>query len=225
MTTEVGTWSASSEREVVSHLIRMFPRLLRWLPAVGACILVGAITAWKYDSVETSAAALWLLRFAGLSMIVGTVFLLDDASANITNSTPTILRLRAGLRLMLMGSFIAVVCVLVFVVVEQKVPLGAVAGGVGIEIAAAAVVTAAFSLMMQRSHGLSEPGQFAGVVSIGVFLAAQLIGVLWPMLVPPGDLWTEAHWRWAGLALIGVILLAWQLRDPASGSWVVRRSR
>ena len=45
---------------------------------------------------------------------------------------------------------------------------------------------------------------------------AQMFGQRWPILVPPGPEWADAHWRWGGGLGLGLLVMVWQLRDPAS---------
>ena len=208
--------SAASKRTVAADLLRVYPRLLRWQPIVGAALLVMAVVWWKYDLITSSNAAVWLLRFVGLVLVAGAVFLLDDASSNVTNSSPTTEALRSGLRLILMGAVVFVGLSIVLVVLAQRVGVGGWWWGVTLEVAAMFWVGAAFSLTMQRSRGMTEPGQFAGMAVLAGLFIANIVGARWPMLVVPGPEWAPAHLRWVAILLLAVLIATRQLRDPAA---------
>lgn len=219
MTVVISTPVTATTPAVIADLLRAYPRLLRWQPALGAAVAAVALLVWKYDEVESVAAAVWMMRISGLIMAVGAVFLLDDASANITDSGPTRRRLRSGLRLMLMSAVVMIGCMPLVVVIVARVSLGSDWWGVLLEIAVLTTVGAAFSLTMQRWRGLAEPGQFAGVAVIGTMVAANMLSARWPMLVTPGPDWDEAHQRWGVPLLMAGVLVVWQLRDSAARSW------
>jgi hypothetical protein len=209
----------------LGQLLRLYPRLLRWTPALAASLTVVLLLIWKQGALGSTEAGVWMLRGAGLIMAVGTVFLLDDPSSNITNSSPTPLRVRSGARLVLVCMTVFVGCLPATILTSQRVSVQGEWPGVVLEIAAMIGVAAALSLTMQRWLGLSEPGQFAGVGVVGTLLAAQLVGARWPMLVGPGPQWEAAHLRWAGVLLCAVLVVVWQLRDPAATTWRAAISR
>ncbi len=203
----------------LGELLRLFPKLLRWTPALAASLAVVLLLIWKQGALDTTEAGLWMLRGAGLLMVVGTVFLLDDPSSNITNSSPTPLRVRSGARLLLVCVAVLVGCLPAIILTSERVSLRHEWPGVVLEIAAMVGVAAALSLTMQRWFGLSEPGQFAGIGVVGTLIGAQLVGARWPMLVGPGPQWEAAHLRWAVVLVIAVLVVMWQLRDPAAATW------
>jgi len=204
---------------VFGELFRLYPKLLRWTPALAASLTVVLLLVWKEGALGSTEAGVWMLRAAGLIMAVGTVFLLDDPSSNITNSSPTPLRVRSGARLLLVCMAVSVGCLPATVLTSQRVSLAGEWLGVVLEIAAMIGVAAAFSLTMQRWLGLSEPGQFAGVGVVATLVGAQLVGARWPMLVGPGPQWEAAHLRWAIVLLLAVLVVVLQLRDPAATTW------
>jgi len=219
--------STSTARRPVAlgELLRLYPKLLRWTPALAASLTVVLLLVWKQGALGSTEAGVWMLRGAGLIMAVGSVFLFDDPSSNITNSSPTSLRVRSGARLLLVCMTVFVGCSPVTILTSQRVSLAGEWLGVVLEIAAMIGVAAALSLTMQRWLGLFEPGQFAGIGVVGTLLGAQLVGARWPMLVGPGPQWEAAHLRWAVVLLFAVLVVVWQLRDPAATTWRAAMSR
>jgi len=209
----------------LGELFRLYPKLLRWTPALAASLTVVLLLVWKQGALGSTEAGVWMLRGAGLIMAVGTVFLLDDPSSNITNSSPTPLRVRSGTRLLLVCMTVFVGCLPAIILTSRRVSVEGESLGVVLEIAAMVCVAAAFSLTMQRWFGLSEPGQFAGIGVVGTLLGAQLVGARWPMLVGPGPQWEAAHLRWAVVLLFAALVVLWQLRDPAATTWRAAVSR
>jgi hypothetical protein len=88
--------------------------------------------------------------------------------------------------------------------------------GVALEVCVLPALTLSAALVMQRQFGISEPAQFVVLVVLVLMMTAQVLGQRWPLLVPPGPEWAEAHGRWAGVLLVSGIVGGWQLRDPAS---------
>jgi hypothetical protein len=203
----------------LAELLRLYPKLLRWTPALAASLTVVCLLVWKQGALGSTEAGVWMLRGAGVIMAVGTVFLLDDPSANITNSSPTPVKVRSGARLLLVCMTVFVGCLPATILTAQRVSVRDEWPGVVLEIAAMIGVAAALSLTMQRWLGLSEPGQFAGIGVVGTLLCAQLVGARWPMLVGPGPQWEAAHLRWAVVLLLAGLAVGWQLRDPAATTW------
>jgi hypothetical protein len=211
--------STAPRTVVVAALVRVYPRLLRWQPIVGAAAMIVAVFVWRYDAVKSPTSAVWLLRLVGLALVAGSVFLLDDASSGITSSSPTPQRLRAGLRLLLMSGVVGVGMLLAIIVIDQRVPVAGWWGGVELEVATMTCVGATFSLTLQRWRGIAEPGQFAGVAVVAGLLVANMVGVRWPLLTPPGPEWGAAHQRWAVLMLLAGAAVIVNLRDPAAPGW------
>ncbi len=88
--------------------------------------------------------------------------------------------------------------------------------GVVVEMAAMFALACGTALTVRRTSDVCEP---SAVVSVGVLVAAVAAVTLPPrlaLLVGPGPLWRDAHERWVILLAIGVILLAYGLRDPAA---------
>jgi len=102
------------------------------------------------------------------------------------------------------------------VVALMHLDTGSTVLGVMLEVCVLVVLTASAALVLQRQFGISEPAQFMVLMVVGFAMAAQLLGQRWPLLVPPGPQWAAAHWRWAGVLVAGLLVLVWQLRDPAS---------
>lgn len=92
----------------------------------------------------------------------------------------------------------------------------ATAWGVLLEVGTLLALTTGMALLLQRQFRISEPAQFVVLAVVGLFMAVQMMGARWPMLVGPGPEWEEAHWRWTALFVATASVAAWQLRDPAS---------
>jgi hypothetical protein len=96
---------------------------------------------------------------------------------------------------------------------------GTVWCGLLLEVIALGALTSGVALLLQRRWRFFEPAQFVVFIVLIVGLYEQLTVGRWPLLAAPGGQWADAHWRWVAIGAGGLVLLAWQLRDPASGSW------
>jgi len=209
--------SLSSRGAAVAELLHRYPSLVRWRMSLGAVVAVIGIVWWREPAVQSEDAALWLVRACAVVMVMGAVFLLDDASMNLTEASVIPQRVRAGLRVGLMAIVVGLGCLPAAVVAASRFPVGSHWLGLVVELTAITVVTAAVALTLQRRRGIPEPGQFASVGAVVVVFCAQLMGSRWPMLVAPGPDWSDAHRRWLALLAVGVLTLLWRLRDPAAG--------
>lgn len=214
MTTVVsGTHPTGS---VLGQLVPVLPRLLRWQPLAVAVAAVVGLVAWKYGDVSSPVGAVWLMRFVGVFLVVGAVFLLDDPSSNVTAASPTTIRERSGARLAILAMGMTVCCLLPAAAVATAAPLAKAGLGLVVEIASIAAVACACSLALARWRGIAEPGQFAGLMAIGTMFAAHLAGARWPMLAIPGPEWGDAHLRWLGVLVVSLLVIIVCLRDPAA---------
>ncbi len=192
------------------------PRLTRCqILAVG---IAGSwlVVWWRAADVTSPDAAAWLIRALAALSAVTVVFAFDDPSVEMTRALPlargALMRIRFGV------AGVAVLMALAPAVVAKwrYLDTGSTALGLAVEVSALVVTAIAASLVLQRQFGVSEPAQFMVLVVIGLMMAGQMLGERWPVLAPPGPQWAEAHWRWAGVLVVGMLVMAWQVRDPAA---------
>ncbi|HUU94256.1 MAG TPA: hypothetical protein VM487_00835 [Phycisphaerae bacterium] len=192
--------------------------MLKWTPLAAASVSAWTLLAWKSGEIETAGSAVWMLRFTMLIVTYGAVFLLDDASRSMSEPAPISLQARVGLRCILMAALGLLAMIPVVVTVSAKVDLGGDWRGLAVEFTVVVLLAISCSLVLQRTRGISEPGQFAGLAPILIFVAAELTGGRWPLLPTPGPLWADAHARWLAIGLVAAVVVVWQLRDPAAPS-------
>ena len=192
------------------------PRLTRWqVLAVG---IAGSwlVVWWRTTDVTSPDAAAWLVRAVAALSAVTLAFAFDDPSVDMTRALAgargALMRIRFGVA----GVAVLLALAPAVVVKREYLNAGSTVLGLAVEVCALVVLVIAVSLVLQRQFGLSEPAQFMVLVVVGLLMAAQMLGQRWPMLVPPGPQWPEAHWRWFGVLVVGLLVLVWQLRDPAS---------
>jgi hypothetical protein len=171
---------------------------------------------WRAGDVTTPDGAVWLVRSVCALAMVTVVFALDDPSIDTTRSLPAARGALMRLRLVTAGVALAIAMLPATVVAWTYLDTRSTALGVVVEVLVLAVLTITAALVLQRQFGVSEPAQFVVLVVVGLLMAAQLLGQRWPLLVAPGPEWAEAHWRWVGVLVVGLLVLMWQLRDPAS---------
>ena len=198
------------------------PRLTRWqVLAVG---IAGSwlVVWWRAADVTTPDAAAWLIRAVAALSAVTVAFAFDDPSVDMTRALAcargALMRIRFGIA----GVAVLMAFAPAVVVKREYLNAGSTVLGLAVEVCALVVLVIATSLVLQRQFGVSEPAQFMVLVVLGLMMAAQMMRQRWPLLVPPGPEWADAHWRWLGVLVLGLLVLAWQLRDPASR--LLRRS-
>jgi hypothetical protein len=170
---------------------------------------------WRAGDVTTADGAVWLVRSVSAIAAVTVVFALDDPSIDTTRSLPAARSALMRLRFVVGAVALAIALAPATLVTSRYLDARSTALGVVLEVCVLMVLTTSASLVLQRGFGMSEPAQFV-VLVVGFTMAAQVLGQRWPMLVPPGPQWAEAHWRWFGVLVVGLLVLVWQLRDPAS---------
>lgn len=214
--TETLTVRRASVGRVQRGLVPYALRLTRW--PVLATGIVGSwlVVWWRAGDVTTADAAIWLLRAAAALAVVSMVFALDDPSIDTTRSLPAargvLMRMRFAVAAVALTTALAPATFVAWGYIDT----GSIVMGVVLEVGVLAVLTVSAALVMQRHFGINEPAQFVVLVVVGLLMAAQLLGQRWPLLVPPGPQWADAHWRWAAVLAVALLVMAWQLRDPAS---------
>lgn len=191
-------------------------RLTRWPMLATGIAGSWLVVWWRAGDVTTADGAVWLVRLAAALAAVTVVFALDDPSVDTTRALPAargdLMRLRFGV-----GGVAAVLATTPAVVaLWEYLDTQSTVAGLLLEVCVLLVLTVSSALVMQRQFGISEPAQFVVLVLVGLLMGAQMLGQRWPLLVPPGPQWAEAHWRWAGVLVVGLLVMVWQLRDAAS---------
>jgi len=192
------------------------PRLTRWPMLLAGIAGSWLVVWWRAGDVTTPDGAVWLMRSVSALAAVAVVFALDDPSIDTTRSLPASRGVLMRLRFVMGAVALAVALAPATVVALMHLDTGSTVLGVMLEVCVLVVLTASAALVLQRQFGISEPAQFMVLMVVGFAMAAQLLGQRWPLLVPPGPQWAAAHWRWAGVLVVGLLVLVWQLRDPAS---------
>ena len=192
------------------------PRLTRWPMLLAGIAGSWLVVWWRAGDVTTPDGAVWLMRSVSALAAVAVVFALDDPSIDTTRSLPASRGVLMRLRFVMGAVALAVALAPATVVALMHLDTGSTVLGVMLEVCVLVVLTASAALVLQRQFGISEPAQFMVLMVVGFAMAAQLLGQRWPLLVPPGPQWAAAHWRWAGVLVAGLLVLVWQLRDPAS---------
>lgn len=205
-----------NDASVGRGLVPYAPRLARWpmlAAGIAACWL---LVWWRAAEVGNLDAALWLVRGAAALAAVAMVFAFDDPSVDTTRSMPAARRALMRTRFAVSAVAATVAMFPAAVVLSAYVNNWSVTVGIALEVCAVFALTTSAALLLQRQMGITEPAQFVVLVVVGLLMVTQMVGQRWPLLVPPGPQWAEAHWRWAALLVLGVLIVLWQLRDPAS---------
>ncbi len=185
-------------------------RAVRWTVPLAAYGLVALFLIWRRTDLATESGALVVSRIIGVLLVVGVLPLLDDPSTRQVASVPLPLWVREAPRLITM---VVLVLTPVWVLaLATALPTSAVlleTGGI------LALATGA-ALLVRRVTDQMEPSM---VVSVGVLVlpaAMYLLPSRFAFYVSPGPAWADAHVRWGVLLVVGVLLVTYALRDPAT---------
>jgi hypothetical protein len=195
-------------REVWRELISSgaLVRALHWQPLAGAAAAVVAICV-----AGLVPGGLATLRTAALFVVLGVVFLVDDESAASTAAVPTTRVSRLSLRLA--AGVLAFVLVLATTATAERAGGASVVVGVALEGAALLAAALAAAAVAHFRHDMAEPGLVgAGMVAF-VLAAALAVPQRWAMLPGVGTEWLTAHLRWAGVFVVGVLVLVAAARE------------
>ena len=196
--------------------------LTRWQVLAAGIAGSWLLVWWRAGDVTSPDAASWLMRAVAALTAVTVAFAFDDPSVDMTRALPGARGALMRVRFAVAGVAVVMAFAPAVVVKREYLNAGSAVLGLAVEVSALVVLTIAASLVMQRQFGVSEPAQFMVLVVLGLMMLAQMFGQRWPILVPPGPQWADAHWRWGGVLGLGLLVMAWQLRDPASR--LLRRS-
>jgi len=162
------------------------------------------------DLRDRPGTALWLLRAASVLLAVGVAYVLDDAAAAFTGSSPTRLGIRRAVpvAVVLTATAAAWAALLAYgaVVATEPVP----AAGLTVELAA----LLALALALAALYG----GVAAGPALVVAVLVMARLPERWSLFGgSPGDAtWSAAHQRWVLLLVVAFTTVVWTSRDPAS---------
>lgn len=214
--TEILARTRVGVRRVSPELVPYLLRLARWPMLVAGIAASWLVVVWRAGDVTTTDGAVWLMRSVSALVAVSIVFALDDPSIDTTRSLPAARGVLMRLRFVVGMAALTTALTPAIFVAWQYLDTPSIVMGVVLEVGVLAVLTVSAALVMQRQFGINEPAQFVVLVIVGLSMAAQLLGQRWPLLVPPGPQWADAHWRWAAVLGSVLVVMAWQLRDPAS---------
>jgi hypothetical protein len=88
--------------------------------------------------------------------------------------------------------------------------------GLLVEAVSLLALLSAVALTLQRRWRVLEPAQFAVFAVLLIAVFEQVTAGRWVLLASPGPAWTDAHRRWAVIAVLALLVCLWQLRDPAA---------
>lgn len=191
-------------------------RLTRWQILAAGVAGSWLVVWWRAGDITSPDASAWLIRAVAALTAVTMAFAFDDPSVDMTRALPAARGALMRIRFSVVGAAIVTALAPAVVANWEYLNTGSTVLGLAVEVCGLVVLAVAGSLVLQRQFGISEPAQFVVLVVLVLMMAAQMFGQRWPLLVPPGQQWTEAHWRWAGVLVAGLLVMAWQLRDSAS---------
>lgn len=184
---------------------------------LGGCAAAGLLGAAGWRALDEPQGALMVLRGAAVLLACAVAFAVDDPSGDVLAASPTPLRRRVGLRILLAVAVAAAVwCGLLL--------LGRAAGGeppaaaLTLEALTLTVMGLAVALGVQRWRGVDCPGILAAPAVAGAVLAAFALPEKWALLpLGPGlPGWQEAHERWAALLAVAGVTALLATRDRAA---------
>ncbi|MBW3663398.1 MAG: hypothetical protein KY469_09895 [Actinobacteria bacterium] len=185
---------------------------------------VGLLTVWLTARRGVPAPDLVLpLRIAGVALAAGAAFVLDDAAAVTVASAPTGLPVRRALRVALALTGVAAVWsglvayAAVAAVDPSGGPFGLPVAGLTLEFVATVTVAWAIAATVAATVEAGSGGVAAGPAVLALAAVAALAPARWVMY-PAGPLdpaWTDAHRRWVGVLVVGLLVLVRASRDPA----------
>ncbi|MEP7019380.1 MAG: hypothetical protein ABI808_01920, partial [Pseudonocardiales bacterium] len=164
--------------------------------------------------VHDQAGAVGLLRAVGALSVLGTMFVLDDATRMFSDPTQLSARYRLLVRLSIALMVTAVGFAAASLALGARVSAAELAG-VALELVTATLLGLAVAAVALRWHGVDEPGVLAAPAVITGLLMSQLLPRRLALLPPPGPEWAAAHGRWVLLLVLAVTCLAVASRDLA----------
>ena len=88
--------------------------------------------------------------------------------------------------------------------------------GVAFEVCVLLALTLSAALLMQRQFGISEPAQFVVLVVLGLIDGGAAVGPALAAARPSGTGVGRGALALGGVLAAALLVMAWQLRDPAA---------
>lgn len=193
---------------------------------LGGCAAAGILGGIAWRTLDEPPGAVMVLRGAAVLLACAVAFAVDDPAGDVLAASPTPLRRRVGLRILLAGAVAAAVwCALLL--------LARAAGGeppaaaLSLEALTLTVVGLAVGLGAQTWRGVDCPGILAAPAVAGAVLATFALPEKWALLTPGPGLpgWQEAHERWAAVLAVAAITAVLATRDRAARRGGLEASR
>lgn len=209
------------------------PRIGRWSTLGGALVLSVGLLLWA-SSLDSwgPGPALSSLRLAAVALCAAAVFTLDDPAADTTAASPLPLRHRRGGSLASATTAVAGMWVLLLGLVGLLLPgsadaadIAGLRGRLTVELAWLLAVGAAVATVTARRLGGAAGGIAAAPAVVLVYAGAHQLPAAWTLVAggPMDPAWGPAHRRLVVLALLGLLVTIWAVRDPWRSTH--RRSR
>lgn len=206
----------TSHPATLAGLARVLPRLVSWIPMGIALVAVVGIFAWRYDKLGSPEEGTIVLRATAVLISLAVLYVLDDASRNVTSASALTQRWRVGLRLALIAIVVIASVGVASMVVAVHTNLPGFWGGFALEVFTWVALGAAIALVLQNHFGMPEPGQIVSVALVMALVLMLALSARWPMFAMPGESWTPSHQRWGAVALVAVAVVIYELKDAAA---------
>lgn len=215
---------AESTARVIYEMVMPTVRTLAAVPAVLSVLVAVATIAYaeiRYPHLPEFGE---ILRFSTVTLAMGVGFAFDDAAHETLAAVPFALLRR---RLVRVGMALAIIAPAWAAMLLYARERGGSVPAVDLTIeliALTALALTAASVMIRM--GRSTPGAF---VAPAVLIFRQLstsIPVRWGLWggEPGSELWIQSHRRWAALAILALIGVAWLSHDPARKKLLSRKT-
>jgi hypothetical protein len=184
-------------------LVRPNARTIRW---TAFCVIatVAALAVWT-GGRKNGDPAVFALPVATTLLCVWLCFLFEDLAAETTDSTPTPLAWRRGVRTAIAVPAAACVWFAITWISPLEGPTAAAAGSLAAQVVLALAVAAAVGRTIAGARG--------GLAAAGVLVFVAIVVPLWlgspPSIQPSRPPFGTAATYWSSLAAIGGVLLVW----------------
>ncbi len=184
---------------------------------LGGCAAAGLLGVAAWRALDEPTGALMVLRGTAVLLACAVAFAVDDPAGDVLAASPTPLRRRFGMRILLAGALaLAVWCALLLL--AQAAGGQPPAAALSLEALTLTAVGLAAGLAFQTWRGIGSPGILAAPAVAGAVLASFALPAKWALLAPGPGLpgWQEAHQRWAAVLVVAVAVGVLATRDRAA---------
>ncbi|CAN5682415.1 hypothetical protein BH24ACT15_BH24ACT15_18220 [soil metagenome] len=200
------------------RLLAPMVRAVNWVPVAPAGALallaVWLISRDDFAGLEERIAA---VRTAALLLVLSTAFVLDDATAELSDSTPAPLLLPRTVRVLLMfvptsSLWAAVLWVMVRAPLTEpsSLPIAALT----LELGAIVMLTIAIAAVTIKLGNVDVGGRPAAAALLGLTLVSWLMPEDTRLWVYPGQTnWVEAHVWWCVILITAGTVFGWASVD------------